>query len=161
MVCIFLSGKGDFLDASSSPCCTELFTDVSFEGMDLEDELELLAGSRRGDFDLRGDDGCETITYPFFSESDTGDFGDTSSSTSIALSSRARFPSTVSAGSASARRPSSTSVASVSLEESVPLLSASSSSSSLEVTRASLARSKVGVTETSSECPSFQNNSAS
>lgn len=165
VVCVFLSGKGDFLGTSSSPCCTELFTAVSFEEMDLDDELELLAGSRRGDFDLRGEDGCETITYPFFSESDTGDLGDASSSTSIALSSRGRFPRTVSTESAVASRPgdceSSTSVASVSLEESVPLLSASSSSSSREVTRASLARSIVGVTEASSACSSFQNRSAS
>ena len=165
VVCVFRSGKDDFLATSSSPCCAEPFIAVSFEEMDLNDELELLAVSRRGDFDRRGDAGCETITYPFFSESDTGDLGAASSSTSIALSSRARFPSTVSAESALASRPidceSSTRVASVSLEESVPLLSASSSSSSREVTSASLARSIVGVTEISSACSSFQNRLAS
>lgn len=165
VVCVFLAGEGDFLVVSSSPCCAEFFTAVSLEEMDLEDELELLAGPRRGDFDLRGEDGCETITYPFFSESDTGDLGEPSSSTTIALSSRGRLPRTVSAESAVASRPrdceSSTSVASVSLEESVPLLSASSSSSSREVTRASLARSNVGVTEASSACSRLQNKLAS
>lgn len=56
---------------------------------------------------------------------------------------------------------SSTSVASVSFDESVPPLSASSSSSSLDVTRASLAKSMVGVTAAASQYSRSKNRSAS
>ena len=57
--------------------------------------------------------------------------------------------------------PSSTRVTSVSLEESVPAFSPSSSSSSFEVTSASFASSMLGLTAGSSQYSRFQNRSAS
>ena len=86
--------------------------------------------------------------------------------------SRGRFPSTEleELGDCEVRKgariddrdgPSSTRVASVSFEESVPPLSTSSSSSSLDVIRASLASSIVGVTAAASQYSKLKNNSAS
>ena len=159
----FLVGNGGFFEASSMGCttsdCTTKLGVVSWV-------LELLGEATRGDLDLLGDGGCETITYPLFSVSDAGVFGEPSS-TSIDMeppcSSLERFPSIELEESLLVFREggSSTRVASVSFEESVPPLSASSSSSSREVTSASLARSIVGVTAADSQYSNCQNRSAS
>ena len=106
--------------------------------------------SAGGVFERRGDVGLETMTKASLSRSEST----TGLSTSISLLRRGRLPSTefrdrrgecrdgsdvgILAGASSTR------VASVSLEESVPT---SSSSSSLDVTSASLANSIVGVTD--------------
>jgi len=72
----FLAGNGGFFEASSMGCtisdCTTTLGAVSWV-------LELLGEATRGDLDLLGDGGCETITYPLFSVSNAGVFGEPSS----------------------------------------------------------------------------------
>lgn len=116
---------------------------------------ELLSPDDCGLAERRGDVGLETKTNPSLSRSEAG-LG-LSTSISCRGSSRRRLPRTVpddrrgECGDCSVAETlvgaSSTRVASVSLEESVPPRSTSSSSSSLDVTSASFANSIVGVME--------------
>jgi hypothetical protein len=143
--------------------------EVDVEARGAFDELPSPVGC--GEIDRRGE---ANITKPSLS------FGDSDRGLSMSISllcrsiSRGRFPSTEAGeragdlgdrgdGSETGNRegPSSTRVASVSFDESVPPLSASSSSSSLDVTSASLASSTVGVTAAVSQYSRFENSSES